>query len=48
MKYEHKIVNITNVDEITKELDRLSEDGWELIAVVEERHYFKRPKEEIL
>ena len=50
VKYEYKILSFrdfnkigtTNTNTIEEELNKLSVDGWELVSVVEERHYFKR------
>lgn len=44
--YEYKIIcyRTDNFVELEKSLQEMSEDGWELISVVEDRHYFKRPK----
>jgi len=42
--YEHKVIAFINPTDLAKELDKMSEEGWELVSVVEERHYFKRPK----
>ena len=42
VKYEYKIIKMTGLDNIQEELNKLSKDGWELVAVVEERHYFRK------
>jgi len=42
--YDYKIISLISLDEITKNLDTLSNEGWELVSVVEDRHYFKRSK----
>jgi hypothetical protein len=44
--YEHQIRMMTNMSlsHIIEVLNTLSIDGWELMCVVEERHYFRRPK----
>jgi len=44
MKYEYQIVSIVGLYDIEKKLETLSDEGWELVSVVEDRHYFKRPK----
>lgn len=47
-QYEHTIICLHFFDEIVEKLNEMSETGWELVAVVEERHYFKRPKQKVL
>ena len=43
--YEHMVIRIYNtLGDITKELDKYSIDGWELVCVAEEIHYLRRPK----
>ena len=42
MPYQHQIIPLTGVDTIRKTLDEMSLKGWELVAVVEDRHYFKK------
>jgi len=44
--YEYKIVNVHEIKTITKTLNQLSKDGWELVCVAEERHYFRKEIEE--
>jgi len=43
-KYEHKIEEWRGFDinELEDRLNKLSQSGWELVCVVEERHYFRR------
>lgn len=41
--YEYKTVKI--LDKVVDKLNEMANDGWELVAVVEEIHYFKRKKE---
>lgn len=54
MKYEHKVITRFDLEHDTTKgsypyfigmeisLDKLSEEGWELVAIYEERFIFKR------
>jgi len=44
IRYEYRIEEwpISDILKIEKLLTELSEEGWELVCVVEERHYFRR------
>ena len=40
--YEHKVLSVKRLRDIKKTLDDMSINGWILVSVVEDRHYFKR------
>ena len=41
-EYQIELFTTLTLDEIRQKLNNLSKEGWELICVVEDRHYFKR------
>ncbi len=44
MNFEYKCVSIWGMGEkTTRRLNEYGQDGWELVAVVLNWHYFKRP-----
>ena len=46
-EYEYKIILLnkeSNIVETEKKINDMSTEGWSLVSVVEDRHYFKRPK----
>jgi hypothetical protein len=46
MKWEYKLVTDIECKKAAGELNKLGEEGWELIAIDFPYHYFKRPKVE--
>ena len=43
-KWEYTLVYMRTFAEMRRELTRLGEEGWELVAVHEGVFFFKRPK----
>ena len=45
-KWEYQVQNLPKLDEVVHALNKLGEEGWELIQFSGQAHYFKREKKE--